>query len=54
MDDAFHINCESLKRLGIDPRDGVTYLENKEVMTLNPVHVIALQVLRGKPAVQTS
>jgi hypothetical protein len=54
MDDAFYINGDSLIRLGIDPKEGVEYLENKQVKCINPVHITALQILKEKPAVQTS
>ncbi|MDB5054997.1 MAG: hypothetical protein JWM44_3047 [Bacilli bacterium] len=54
MKDTFNINHDSLSRLGINPKEGVIYLENKLAITINPVHVRALQILKKKPAVQTS
>lgn len=44
--DIFKINCESLRKLGIDPAEGVNYLLNKKAITLNPVHVRTIQVLK--------
>lgn len=42
----FNINSESLQKLGIDTIAGVDYLENKKAITVNPVHVRALQILK--------
>lgn len=48
------IRARALLRLGIDPQEGIDYLENKQAVTINPVHVKALQVLKQKPAVASS
>lgn len=52
--DVFYINRESLIKLGIDPQQGVSYLESKLATTINPVHVKALDVLKQQPAVPSS
>jgi hypothetical protein len=52
--DIFYINSEYLLKLGIDPKEAVEYLDNKKAITVNPVHVKALQVLKQKPAVPSS
>lgn len=52
--DVFYINRESLQKLGIDPSEGVTYLESKDGKDINPVHVKSLQILKKKPAVHSS
>lgn len=52
--DIFWINRDSLIKLGIDPQEGVTYLESKLATTINPVHVKALDVLKQRPAVPSS
>jgi hypothetical protein len=50
----FYITSESLIKLGIDPKEGIEYLENKKAITINPVHVRALLLLKQKPAVASS
>lgn len=52
--DNLYITQELLSKLGIDPEEAISYLLNKEAITINPVHVKALHVLKEKPAVQTS
>lgn len=52
--DVFYITKERFLKLGIDPREAISYLENKKAITVNPVHVKALQILKEKPVVQTS
>jgi hypothetical protein len=41
-----YIDSESLIMLGIDPDEGVKYLENKEVMEMSPVHFKTYQILK--------
>lgn len=48
-----NINIENLRKLNIDPQEAVEYLENKEALTINPVHVKAILILR-EPAVASS
>jgi len=50
----FDINRESLLRLGIDPEEGILYLESKNANDLNPAHVKALQILKQKPTIASS
>lgn len=41
-----YINCEFLRYLGIDPEEGVLYLESKKAIDMNPVHIKAHQLLK--------
>lgn len=50
----FFINHEYLKILGVDPKDGVKYLESKKATTIDPIHVTVLQLLRQSPLVASS
>lgn len=52
--DVFIINQEYLRIFGIDPEEGVRYLESKEASTIDPIHVTALGVLKQKPLVASS
>lgn len=47
------ITSELLLSLGIDPEEGVMYLESKDAVDMNPVHVRAVQLLR-EPVVSSS
>lgn len=49
--DNFYINHDFFKILGIDPQNGVKYLESKDASTIDPVHVKALEVLKKMPLV---
>lgn len=40
------IDSESLLTLGINPQEGVEYLENKKAIDMDPVHVKAHQKLK--------
>lgn len=42
----FKITHESFLELGIHPYEAVEYLENKKAITINPIHVTALLLLR--------
>lgn len=42
----FNITPEALLELGIDPTEGIEYLENKKVSSIHPVHVTALLLLK--------
>lgn len=53
MEDFFDINCLMMIKLEISPEECVEYLENKEAVTIHPVHVKALLILRH-PAVASS
>jgi hypothetical protein len=44
--DKLFIDYEFFKRLGIDPEEGIKYLENKDAIKLKPVHVMAHQILK--------
>lgn len=48
------IDSDLLSKIGIEPTDGIEYIENKKVTDLNPVHVKALQILKQKPVVASS
>lgn len=51
----FIINSEYLRILGIDPEEGIEYLESKKTVTIDPIHVIALQILKqSRPMVASS
>lgn len=49
-----NIDQECLKRLGIDPKEGVDYILNKDVDTIGPVHVKALHILKQAPLATSS
>jgi hypothetical protein len=50
----FCINQESLRIFGVDPQEGIDYLESKKAITIDPVHVTSLQVLKQNPLVAYS
>lgn len=50
----FDIRNRTMFGLGIDPQEGIDHLERKMAVTINPVHVRALEVLKQKPAVASS
>lgn len=50
----FCINQESLRIFGVDPQEGIDYIESKNAITIDPIHVIALRVLKQKPLVASS
>lgn len=44
--DIFYINCGTFTKLGIRPKEGIEYILNKKAMTITPVDVRTLQVLK--------
>ncbi|GCL71751.1 hypothetical protein PN4B1_16560 [Paenibacillus naphthalenovorans] len=52
--DILFLTRENLIKLGIDPKEGIEYLETKKAITVNPSHVKALDVLKQRPAVPSS
>lgn len=40
------INVETFLNLGIDPKEGVSHVENKKASEIDPPHVIGLLILR--------
>lgn len=48
------IDQELLKDMGINPEEGVKHLENKKANTIEPVHVIAHQILKQQPMVASN
>lgn len=42
----WEINCSFLRDMGIDPLEGIKYLEMKEASTIDPVHVMSLLILK--------
>jgi len=51
--DVLYISAETLIKLGITVNESIKYLECKKAITINPVHVKALQVLKQKPLVSS-
>jgi hypothetical protein len=51
--DVLYITAETLIKLGITVDESIEYLESKKALTVNPVHVKALQVLKQKPLVSS-
>jgi hypothetical protein len=49
--DTLYINSDALLMMGIDPYEGIKYLEEKKAVDMNPAHVKALVLLKQKPAV---
>jgi hypothetical protein len=52
--DVFRINREYLEIFGIDPQEGIDYLENKKAIEMNPNHVKVHAILKQKPLVSSS
>lgn len=47
--DYFKFELKMFKYLGLDPKAGVEYIENKDIADIDPQHVTALLILRGSP-----
>lgn len=53
--DVFKISREYLEIFGIDPQEGIDYLENKKAIDMNPNHVRVHAILKQqKPLVSSS
>lgn len=51
--DTVYITAKMLLKLGITPEEAIDYLNNKKAVTIKPIHVKALQVLKQTPLVSS-